>query len=80
MTGEIRTTCKVGADGRVVIPVGVAEAGTEVDVTISPHAPHKRAGDMTREEYAAFIDSVTGKWIGEFPEIRDLPPQDRDPL
>ena len=36
MTREIRTTCRVGPDGRIVVPVGVAEAGNEVDVTIAP--------------------------------------------
>ena len=80
MTTSIHTVCKVRPDGSVVVPVGVEEAGNEVEVTISPKPRVKRASDMTPEEYAAFIDGIAGKWEGNFPEIEDLPPETRDPL
>ena len=79
MTRSIRTICRVGPDGSVVVPVGVEEAGKEVEVTVAPREG-KWASEMTPEEYAAFIDSVTGKWVGDFPEIEDAPPEERDPL
>jgi hypothetical protein len=79
MTRAIRITCTVRPDGNVVVPVGLEEAGKEVEVTVAPKGG-KRANEMTPEEYAAFIDSVTGKWVGDFPEIEDAPPEQRDPL
>ena len=79
MTGSIHKTCTVRPDGSVVVPVGVEEAGNEVEVTVAPKGG-KRASEMTPEEYAAFIDSITGKWVGDFPEIEDAPPEERDPL
>jgi hypothetical protein len=80
MTTQIRTTCKVRADGSVIVPIGVEEAGNEVEVIVSPKRGGKRASEMTPDEYAAFIDGITGKWIGEFPETDDVPPEERHPL
>lgn len=80
MTTQIRTTCRVRSDGSVVVPVGIEEAGNEVEVIVSPKPAGKRASEMTTEEYAAFIDSITGKWVGEFPEIDDAAPEERHPL
>jgi hypothetical protein len=79
MTGAIHKICTVRADGSIVVPVGLEEAGKEVEVTVAP-MEGKRAGEMTPQEYAAFIDSVAGKWVGDFPEIEDAPPEERDPL
>ena len=54
----------------------VAEtAGAITDPTFRRH--DKRASEMTADEYAAFIDSMTGNWIGEFPEIDDAPPEEQ---
>jgi hypothetical protein len=80
MTTVIHTICKVRPDGSVIVPVGIEDAGSEVEVTIAPKRARKLASEMTPEEYAAFIDSIAGKWEGEFPEIEDLPPETRDPL
>jgi hypothetical protein len=80
MTTAIHTFCRVGADGRVVVPVGVEEAGTEVEVTIAPRNGVKRASEMTPKEHAAFIETIAGKWVGDFPEFPDPPPETRDPL
>ena len=76
----IRTICKVRPDGNVLVPVGVEDAGTEVEVTVTPKRARKLASEMTPEEYASFIDAIAGKWEGEFPELEDLPPERRDPL
>jgi hypothetical protein len=80
MTTSIHTTCRVRPDGSVVVPVGVEDAGMEVEVTITPKRKAKRASEMSPEEYSAFIDSIAGKWVGEFPDIEDPPPGSRDPL
>ncbi|MDB5322303.1 MAG: hypothetical protein JWN40_3934 [Phycisphaerales bacterium] len=80
MTTEIRAIYKVRSDGSIVVPVGVEEAGNEVEVTVTPRRLGKRASEMTPAEYAAFIDGITGKWVGEFPDIEDVPPEERDPL
>ena len=50
----IRTTVRVGSDGNVVVPVGAAEAGTEVEVTI---APAKR---ITQDEYRRILRRAEG--------------------
>jgi hypothetical protein len=80
MTTAIKKLCKVGPDGSVVVAVGIEEAGNEVEVTIAPRSTFKRASEMTAKEHAAFIESIAGTWVGEFPEIPDLPPETRDPL
>jgi hypothetical protein len=80
MTRAIRTICTVRPDGSIVVPVGVEEAGRDVEVTIIPLTPTKRAADMTEDEYAAFIDAIAGQWVGEWPEAPDPPPEARDPL
>lgn len=80
MTTEIRTICTVGKDGVVSVPVGVEDAGVEVEVTIKPRAVGKLASEMTREGYAAFLDSIEGKWVGEFPEIDDPPAEPMEAL
>ena len=69
----IHVVSKVRADGSVMVPVGVAEAGTEVEVTIAPKLSVRSAG-MTQAEYADFIGRFYGAWIGDFPEIDDPPP------
>ena len=80
MTAAIHRICKVGSDGNVLVPVGVEEAGSEVMVTIAPPVTPKPARDMTPQEHRDFILSIAGKWVGEFPEMEDLPPEERDPL
>jgi hypothetical protein len=52
---KIRTTVRVGSDGNVIIPVGAAEAGTEVDVTVTPARPK-----LTQEEYVAILKRTAG--------------------
>lgn len=81
MITAIRKICRVGNDVSLVIPVGIEEAGAEVEVTIIPNktAP-KMSSQMTPQEHAAFIDSIAGTWIGDFPEISDPPIEIRDPL
>ncbi len=80
MITAIQKICRVGSDGSVVIPVGIEEAGTEVEVTIIPKTTRKKASQMTPQEHADFIDSIAGTWIGDFPEQSDPPVEVRDPL
>ena len=49
------TTARVGPDGNVVVPIGIADAGEEVLVTVTP-APKK----MTQEEWRAFVSRTAG--------------------
>ena len=51
----IRVTARVGADGNIVVPVGTAEAGTEVDVTIEPARPK-----VTQQEWEAVLRRTAG--------------------
>jgi hypothetical protein len=78
MNATIRKTLRVGADGNLVVPVGEEEAGTEVDVIISPRQVRPPVADMTPEQYRGLVDSFAGSWIGDFPEAEDLPLEKRD--
>jgi hypothetical protein len=73
---EIRTTVRVGNDGNVIVPVGADEAGTEVEVTITPARPK-----LTQEEYVAILKRAAGSIDDptfERPPQWDL--QEREPL
>jgi hypothetical protein len=69
---------RIGSDGvlRLHLPVGQAEAGKEVQVTVEP-AP---APAMSQEEWRERILATAGKWQGDF----ERPPQgeyeEREPL
>ncbi len=70
---------KVNSDGilELSVPVGLAEADKEVQVTVEPLATRK---PMTQEEWRAWVDSMAGTWQGDF----ERPPQgdyeEREPL
>ncbi|MBS0262790.1 MAG: hypothetical protein JSS02_12620 [Planctomycetes bacterium] len=69
---------KVGSDGvlQVAIPFGLANANREVQVTIDPAQPRSDAPS----DYSAWLDSIAGRWQGDF----ERPPQgvaeEREPL
>lgn len=75
---RVVTKSRVGADGvlHLELPLGVPEAGREVQVTVEPVT----APRMTPEEWSAFIDRTAVAWQGEF----ERPPQGgyevREPL
>ena len=54
---------RVGTDGvlQLTVPIGVAEADREVEVTIEPAAP----STMTQEEWHKFILETAGAWQGD---------------
>jgi len=55
---------RVDGDGvlRVVVPIGATEADREVQVTVEPLS--QAVGEQA--EYIAWLDSIAGKWQGEF--------------
>jgi hypothetical protein len=59
-------TAKVNVDGilHLDLPVGVAEAGNEVQITVESLAP----GRMSQEQWQAFIQRTAGSIID--PEFR----------
>ncbi|HEX3656721.1 MAG TPA: hypothetical protein VHV55_12975 [Pirellulales bacterium] len=67
----------VGSDGslHLDLPIGAAEAGKEVQVTVDP-VPSA----VSREEWRAWVQSMAGSWQGDF----ERPPQgqleEREPL
>lgn len=70
---------KVSRDGilHLAVPIGLAEAGNEVQITVESLAPKK---PMTPAEWSAWVDSMAGSWQGDF----ERPPQgefeEREPL
>lgn len=69
---------KVGKDGvlHLTLPVGVDEADKEVQITVEPLV----VPATSQDEWKDWVDSVAGKWQGEF----ERPPQgeleEREPL
>ena len=53
---------KVGADGVLHVALGAAEANHDVKVTIEPLASTAEE----QAEYVAWLDSIAGKWQGDF--------------
>lgn len=53
---------RVGADGvlRVTLPIGVADANSEVRITIDPVFNQR----PTKAEWDRWVDSVAGSWQG----------------
>ncbi len=58
---------RVGADGvlQLAVPMGVAEADREVEVTIEPAAPKHDTGSE-QEEWQQFVRETAGAWQGDF--------------
>lgn len=70
---------KVSSDGilHLSLPVGLAEADKEVQVTVEALAGRKQ---MTQEEWRTWVEAMAGSWQGDF----ERPPQgeyeEREPL
>ncbi len=56
---------KVSSDGilHLSLPLGIAEANTEVNVTVEPVAS-KNA--LTQAAWQSWVDSMAGTWQGDF--------------
>ena len=67
----------VGADGTLLLklPLGVAEAGKLLRITVE-----SKQDFSIQDGYKAFILSTAGAWQGDFEEIKDELPEERDPL
>jgi hypothetical protein len=66
----------VGSDGRITVPVGVEQAGAEVDVIVTPLRP-----ELTQEEYLAILERTAGS-IDDPTFVRppQWKPREREPL
>jgi hypothetical protein len=60
---------RVSSDGilRLALPVGLEQADKEVQVTVEPVPP----APMSQEQWRAWVQSMAGKWQGDF----ERPPQ-----
>jgi hypothetical protein len=71
---QIRTRARVGPDGNITVPVGMIDAGAEVEVVVTLTKPV-----LTQEEYQAIIERTAGS----IPDL-ELPPRweyaKREPL
>jgi hypothetical protein len=74
---RMRLSARVDADGvlRLNVPVGADDADQEVQVTIEPARPA-----MTQEEWRRWVDSMAGKWQGEFERPEQGEYEQRDAL
>ncbi len=72
----IQIRARVDSSGNVTVPVGVSEAGEEVEVVVTPMRP-----PMTQEQWQAFVERTAGS-VDDPSFVR--PPQGefeiRDPL
>jgi hypothetical protein len=66
---------RVSADGvlRVTVPVGVAEADREMQVTIEPVA-----STAISQEYLDFLQTTAGAWQGDFERPEQGEYEERD--
>ncbi len=73
---------RVGADGvlQLAVPIGMAEADREVEVTIEP-AVQEREESAGREEWEQFVRETAGAWQGDLvrPEQGDYEQRDELP-
>jgi hypothetical protein len=75
---RIVVTSKVGPDGvlHLTLPLGAADAGQDVRVTVEPVAPLS----LATEEWRRAVLATAGRWQGAF----ERPPQgdyeEREPL
>lgn len=69
---------RIGSDGilHMDIPVGAADAGRQVQITIEPEA----AASKTPQEYSDFLDATAGAWQGAFQRPEQGQWEERDPL
>jgi hypothetical protein len=75
----IRTRLKVGADGKLIVPVGVDEAGREVSVTVIPVDASDVINGIPREEWHERFDRTEGSIEDESFKRPPQLPQDRIP-
>jgi hypothetical protein len=63
----IHTISRVGPDGvvNVSVPVGVAEAGKEVQITLEPLPEARPEIDDSPERWEQFLKETAGAWQGE---------------
>ena len=76
---RIVTTSKISRDGilHLSLPVGLAEADREVQVTIESCPPKQ---PKTPEEWSAWVDSIAGSWKGDFERPPQGDSEEREPL
>ena len=69
---------KVDPDGilRLAVPVGVGEADRDMQVTIESAIPQPKVG----HNYTAWLDSIAGRWEGEFERMPPAKYESRDAL
>lgn len=75
---RIKLKSKVGSDGvlRLEVPVGLEDAGCDVELTIEPVPSNETAN----EDYLEFLRSTAGAWQGEFERLPQGEYELRDPL
>ncbi len=56
----IRITARVGADGNVVVPVGVTESGRSVEVTIAPAPEPQTINGLPADEWWEIFNRTEG--------------------
>jgi hypothetical protein len=69
---------RVGSNGilQLALPVGLADAGREVQITVEPVGP----GALSPDEWCQRILETAGKWQGEFERPEQGEYEQREPL
>ncbi len=70
----IQIRARVDSSGNVTVPVGVSEAGEEVEVVVKPTRPR-----MTQAEWKAFVERTAGS-IPDLERPPQWPVAEREPL
>jgi hypothetical protein len=67
---------RVGSDGVLHVPLGSAAADCAVKVTIEPVLPTAEE----QSKYSDWLDSIAGKWQGDFDRMPQVEFERRDSL
>lgn len=69
---------QIGTDGvlHLDIPMGMSEAGRQVQITIEPDAIALKA----QQDHRDFLDATAGAWQGDFERPEQGEYETRDPL
>lgn len=75
---RIVVTSRVGSDGtlHLALPVGAADAGREVQITIEPVGPP----ELSPDEWRRRVLETAGKWQGELERPEQGEYEQREPL
>ena len=80
---HLELRARIGPDGilNLNVPVGISDANREVKVIVEPAETGGETTELTREQWARFVDETAGAWLGDLerPDQGELEVRDQLP-